>query len=190
MAVATADSPKPRIVQRLEAQRERHRQRGFLVRMLYTIVGFTVLIAGLLMLVLPGPALIVIPIGLALLSLEFVVGRGPARARARARRERQAQGAGDDDDAAGRHARSPSRSASPALVVWGDPRRHPAAAVLKRCRRSKVPAASRRTRNLTQPMGDRAAAALRVRSAGGPTARAARPVRRAARRERRAAGPR
>jgi uncharacterized protein (TIGR02611 family) len=76
MAVATADSPKPRIVQRLEAQRQRHRQRGFLVRMLYTIVGFAVLIAGLLMLVLPGPALIVIPIGLALLSLEFVWAEG------------------------------------------------------------------------------------------------------------------
>jgi uncharacterized protein (TIGR02611 family) len=77
MALAEADeSPKPRIVQRLEAQRERHRQRGFLVRMLYTIVGFAVLIAGLLMLVLPGPALIVIPIGLALLSLEFVWAEG------------------------------------------------------------------------------------------------------------------
>ena len=76
MAVGTAESSKSRIVQRLEAQRERHRQRGFLVRMLYTIVGFTVLIAGLLMLVLPGPALIVIPIGLALLSLEFVWAEG------------------------------------------------------------------------------------------------------------------
>ena len=72
MSVATADSPKPRLVQRLEAQRERHRQRGFVVRMLYTIVGFAVLIAGLLMLVLPGPAAVFIPIGLALLSLEFV----------------------------------------------------------------------------------------------------------------------
>ena len=76
MAVATADSTKPRIVQRLEAQRERHRQRSFVVRMLYTIAGFTVLIAGLLMLVLPGPALIVIPIGLAMLSLEFVWAEG------------------------------------------------------------------------------------------------------------------
>lgn len=44
--------------------------------MLYTVVGFTVLIAGLLMLVLPGPALLVIPIGLALLSLEFVWAEG------------------------------------------------------------------------------------------------------------------
>ncbi len=76
MSVATADSPKPRLVLRLEAQRERHRQRSFLVRMLYTIVGFAVLIAGLLMLVFPGPALIVIPIGLALLSLEFVWAEG------------------------------------------------------------------------------------------------------------------
>lgn len=76
MAVARAESPKPRIVRRLEAQRERHRQRGLLVRTIYTIVGFTVLIAGLLMLVLPGPALLVIPIGLALLSLEFVWAEG------------------------------------------------------------------------------------------------------------------
>jgi uncharacterized protein (TIGR02611 family) len=77
MAVARADeSPKPPLVQRLEAQRERHRQRGFVVRMLYTIVGFTVLAVGLLMLVLPGPALIVIPIGLALLSLEFAWAEG------------------------------------------------------------------------------------------------------------------
>ncbi|MDQ3722590.1 MAG: PGPGW domain-containing protein [Actinomycetota bacterium] len=74
--VATADSPKPTLVERLEAQRARHRQRSFLVRMLYTIIGFAVLIAGLLMLVLPGPALIVIPIGLALLSLEFVWAEG------------------------------------------------------------------------------------------------------------------
>ena len=64
------------MVQRLEAQRKRHRQRSVLVRMLYTIFGFLVLIAGLLMLVLPGPALIVIPLGLALLSLEFVWAEG------------------------------------------------------------------------------------------------------------------
>lgn len=64
------------MVERLEAQRARHRQRSFLVRVLYMIFGFVVLIAGLLMLVLPGPALIVIPIGLALLSLEFVWAEG------------------------------------------------------------------------------------------------------------------
>jgi uncharacterized membrane protein HdeD (DUF308 family) len=64
------------MVQRLAAQRERHHQRSVLVRTLYVIFGFLVLLAGLLMLVLPGPALIVIPVGLALLSLEFVWAEG------------------------------------------------------------------------------------------------------------------
>jgi uncharacterized protein (TIGR02611 family) len=58
-------------VKRLEAQRERHRERPFVVRVLYIAVGFTLLAAGVAMLVLPGPAFVVIPIGLAVLSLEF-----------------------------------------------------------------------------------------------------------------------
>jgi uncharacterized protein (TIGR02611 family) len=69
--VATADPSKPRLVKRLEQQRERHRQRHIVVRVLYIAVGFTVLFGGLAMLVTPGPAFVVIPIGLALLSLEF-----------------------------------------------------------------------------------------------------------------------
>ena len=59
------------MVQRLEAQRERHRKRPFVVRVLYIVVGFTLLAAGAAMLILPGPAFVVIPIGLAVLSLEF-----------------------------------------------------------------------------------------------------------------------
>ena len=39
--------------------------------MLYAVAGVTLLLAGIAMLVLPGPAFVVIPIGLALLSLEF-----------------------------------------------------------------------------------------------------------------------
>ncbi len=69
--MAEATPPKPRIVKRLEAQRERHRQRHLIVRVLYIVVGFTVLFGGLAMLVTPGPAFLVIPIGLALLSMEF-----------------------------------------------------------------------------------------------------------------------
>jgi uncharacterized protein (TIGR02611 family) len=67
---------KPRIVERLEAQRERHRQRHLVVRVLYIVVGFTLLLGGIGMLVLPGPAFLVIPIGLAILSLEFVWAEG------------------------------------------------------------------------------------------------------------------
>jgi len=68
---ATEDPPKPRIVERLEAQRDRHRRRPLVVRVLYIVVGFTLLLGGVAMLVLPGPAFLVIPVGLALLSLEF-----------------------------------------------------------------------------------------------------------------------
>ena len=67
---------KPRIVERLEAQRERHRQRHLVVRVLYLVVGFTLLLGGIGMLVLPGPAFLVIPVGLAILSLEFVWAEG------------------------------------------------------------------------------------------------------------------
>jgi uncharacterized protein (TIGR02611 family) len=38
-------------------------------------VGFTVLLIGLAMLVLPGPAFIVIPIGLGILAVEFAWAR-------------------------------------------------------------------------------------------------------------------
>ena len=63
--------PRPKIVQRLEAQRERYHERSRIVRLAFVIAGFTLLLGGIAMLVLPGPAFVVIPIGLALLSLQF-----------------------------------------------------------------------------------------------------------------------
>jgi len=66
-----AEPSKPRLVVRLEAQRDRHRNRPVVIRALYVVIGFTLVLGGLAMLVLPGPAFLVIPIGLALLSLEF-----------------------------------------------------------------------------------------------------------------------
>lgn len=71
-----APKKKPRLVERLEAQRDRHRERSVVVRALYAVTGFTLVLAGLAMLVLPGPAFLVIPIGLALLSLEFAWAEG------------------------------------------------------------------------------------------------------------------
>jgi uncharacterized protein (TIGR02611 family) len=70
----TADqpvAPKPGLVRKLERQREAHRCRPKPVRWLYVAVGFTLILAGFCMLVLPGPAALVIPLGLAVLSLEF-----------------------------------------------------------------------------------------------------------------------
>ena len=61
-----------KIVAKVEARREVHRQMHWLPRVMVATAGFFVLLAGLAMLFLPGPAILVIPIGLAILSLEFV----------------------------------------------------------------------------------------------------------------------
>ena len=63
--------PEPKFVTKLRAQRDQHRDRSRIVRILFVLVGFTLLLAGIAMLVAPGPAFVVIPIGLAILSLEF-----------------------------------------------------------------------------------------------------------------------
>lgn len=44
----------------------------FLKRIVVAIVGFSVLLVGVAMVVLPGPAFIVIPLGLAILATEFI----------------------------------------------------------------------------------------------------------------------
>jgi uncharacterized protein (TIGR02611 family) len=44
-------------------------------RLIVAVVGFTMLLAGVAMIVLPGPAFIVIPLGLAILATEFVWAR-------------------------------------------------------------------------------------------------------------------
>lgn len=65
------ETPRPKLVTKLQERKEQHLQRSRIVRALYVMVGFTVLLGGLAMLVLPGPAFLVIPIGLAILALEF-----------------------------------------------------------------------------------------------------------------------
>jgi uncharacterized protein (TIGR02611 family) len=44
-------------------------------RIVVGVVGATVLVIGVIMLVTPGPALVVIPVGLAILSIEFTWAR-------------------------------------------------------------------------------------------------------------------
>lgn len=44
-------------------------------RIAVAVVGATVLLIGMVMLVTPGPAIVVIPIGLAILSVEFAWAR-------------------------------------------------------------------------------------------------------------------
>jgi tellurite resistance protein TerC len=44
-------------------------------RLIVIVIGFSTLAVGIAMIVLPGPAVVVIPIGLALLATEFVWAR-------------------------------------------------------------------------------------------------------------------
>jgi uncharacterized protein (TIGR02611 family) len=64
--------PRPKLIEKLEARRATHRDRGRLYRIAFGVVGAAVLVGGVIMLVTPGPAFVLIPIGLAMLSLEFV----------------------------------------------------------------------------------------------------------------------
>jgi len=44
-------------------------------RLIIAVIGFTVLFIGIALLVLPGPAFIVIPVGLGILATEFIWAR-------------------------------------------------------------------------------------------------------------------
>ncbi len=56
---------------RLRERRERHRERHAVVRMLVVLGGFAALLGGLALLVLPGPGIPLVIVGLGLLALEF-----------------------------------------------------------------------------------------------------------------------
>lgn len=66
-----AESRLQRLQRRIEAERERYETRPRAFRVLWVIAGAILVAAGLAMVVFPGPAFVVIPIGLAMLSLEF-----------------------------------------------------------------------------------------------------------------------
>jgi uncharacterized protein (TIGR02611 family) len=63
--------PRSKWADKLEERRERHLQHGRAYRIGFTALGILVTLAGLAMLLLPGPAFVVIPIGLAMLAMEF-----------------------------------------------------------------------------------------------------------------------
>ena len=64
--------PLPRPVEKLLQRKESHKEKGLIWRATWAGFGFLVLLTGLAMVVMPGPAVVVIPIGLAILSLEFI----------------------------------------------------------------------------------------------------------------------
>ena len=65
--------PRPAIVERLLARRDRHKKRSKAVRGAWVVAGFLLIVGGLAIGVLPGPGpVILVPLGLAMLALEFV----------------------------------------------------------------------------------------------------------------------
>ena len=63
---------KRRFLEGVRERRERHLERNRIIRVVVALFGFLVVLAGVAMLVLPGPGLLVIAIGLGILALEFV----------------------------------------------------------------------------------------------------------------------
>jgi len=64
-------SERPAFIERLLQRREQHQHRHIAFRVVWGIAGSLVLLGGLIMLVTPGPAFVLIPVGLAMLALEF-----------------------------------------------------------------------------------------------------------------------
>ena len=58
-------------VARLLRRRTAHRRRHPLYRAGWVVAGFAILALGAVMIVLPGPAFVIMPVGLAMLALEF-----------------------------------------------------------------------------------------------------------------------
>jgi uncharacterized protein (TIGR02611 family) len=82
-----------RMRERLAERRAAHLRRSPLYRVGFAVAGGLVTLAGVAMLITPGPAFVIIPIGLAMLALEFAwAERALDRAlvRAQAAREKAA----------------------------------------------------------------------------------------------------
>jgi uncharacterized protein (TIGR02611 family) len=68
-------------------------------QLVVAFIGFTILVIGIAMIVLPGPAIIIIPVGLGILATEFVWARKLLRAvREQIKRRTSAQGSSLGDD--------------------------------------------------------------------------------------------
>jgi uncharacterized protein (TIGR02611 family) len=67
----SSERREPKVVRGLRERRETHKDRGRIYRAAFLLAGLVFTLSGVAMLVLPGPAFVVIPVGLAILSLEF-----------------------------------------------------------------------------------------------------------------------
>jgi uncharacterized protein (TIGR02611 family) len=97
-------SDRPPLIEKLLSRREHHRTRPLAFRIVFAVIGSVILAAGVVMIVTPGPAFVLIPVGLAMLALEFAwaerlleralqqAEKGRERAAATSRKQRVAGG--------------------------------------------------------------------------------------------------
>ena len=67
----TDDAPEASWAEKLAARRLAHQSRSRVYRVLFVLTGAIVTLGGIAMLVLPGPGLVVIAVGLTMLAMEF-----------------------------------------------------------------------------------------------------------------------
>jgi uncharacterized protein (TIGR02611 family) len=72
---ARRDTPERRGMRELVAWLRMEQAPAVIRKAVVAVIGTTVLLIGVALLVLPGPAIIVIPIGLAILASEFIWAR-------------------------------------------------------------------------------------------------------------------
>lgn len=65
------DDTKEVLRTRVARVQHRYHRHSVAFRIVWVVVGITVVLAGLAMTVLPGPAVIVLPVGMAMLAAEF-----------------------------------------------------------------------------------------------------------------------
>ena len=112
---------EPKLVRKLRARQAEHKQRGRLYRWAFVLVGVDPR-RGIAMLALPGPAFVVIPVGLAILSLEFTWAERLLE-KALVKGEEAAQGGAASPAQKASASRPPSarRRGVAAAVVWDIP---------------------------------------------------------------------
>ncbi len=105
---------------RLRERRERHRSRPPVVRALVALGGFATLLGGLALLVLPGPGIPLVIVGLGLLALEFRWAEA-ALGRVLRHADRMKPATGRQRLAGGFALLGAAGAAAASLVLWGIP---------------------------------------------------------------------
>jgi uncharacterized protein (TIGR02611 family) len=106
--------------ERLRERRERHRRRPLPVRVLVVLGGVVTLLGGIALLVLPGPGIPLVVVGLGLLALEFRWAEA-ALGHALRHAERVTPSSGRRRIAAATALVATTAGAAVAAVLWGIP---------------------------------------------------------------------